>query len=176
MTWHKNYLFLYLLCSFCCITEKKKKRTIILFALMVQKKSWSVLNFYIPLCGWYLFHMNKKAIARIKNNEIPVITARDDRDFPFWASFSNPVTKQMSTVFSLLFCTVCYNDTEKHTFWNSSEASKPAQRYKIDTQFEFVWIGSISSLPPYLLNWKINDMCITNESRTGWHVQLNKGQ
>lgn len=52
--------------------------------------------------------MNKKVIARIKNNEIPVITARDDKDFPFWASFSNPVTKKMSTVFSPLFCTMCY--------------------------------------------------------------------
>lgn len=60
--------------------------------------------------------MNKKAIARIKNNEIPVITARDDKDFPFWASFSSPVTKKVSTVFSLLFCTMCYNDTEKCVF------------------------------------------------------------
>lgn len=50
--------------------------------------------------------MNKKVIARIKNNEIPVITARDDKDFPSWASFSNPMTKKMSTVFIVVFSTI----------------------------------------------------------------------
>lgn len=93
--------------------KRRKRRTIIPFALMIQMKSWSVLNFNIPLCGRYLFHMNKKAMARIKNNEIPVIIAREDKDFPFWASFSNPVTKKVNTVFSLLFCIMCYYDTEK---------------------------------------------------------------
>lgn len=96
--------------------KRKKRRKIILFALMIQMKSWSVLNFYIPLCGWYLFHINKKAMARIKNNEIPVIIAREDKDFPFWESFSSPVTKKVNTVFSLLFCVMCYYDTEKNIF------------------------------------------------------------